>query len=173
MRRVFVRKVFTLVAAMLLFTLAVSSAFLFVPSVKLWVVRNPWLTWVAFLGMFGAMLAPTCSPPTPAKPARRGPARQTTVWRSLLRRRRLNLLLRPRTSSWTVGIVSVLVFALALFAAQTRVDFTTMRAMLDALLLGLILMGVLSIWFIRVSHASMPPLSLPHFSPGNRRPAWA
>ena len=46
-----------------------------------------------------------------------------------------------------VGIVSVLVFALALFAAQTRVDFTTMRAMLVALLLGLILMGVLSVWF--------------------------
>jgi fatty acid desaturase len=42
---------------MMLCTLGVSAAFLFVPEVKAWVAVNPWTTWVAFLGFFGLMLA--------------------------------------------------------------------------------------------------------------------
>lgn len=146
-RRVFVRKVFTLVAAMLLFTLAVSSAFLFVPSVNLWVVRNPWLTWVAFLGMFGAMLVLTCSPTLRLRsPHDVVLLAAFTVFVAFFVGV-VSSFYSARAVALAVGIVSVLVFALALFAAQTRVDFTTMRAMLVALLLGLILMGVLSIWF--------------------------
>ena len=49
--------------------------------------------------------------------------------------------------------------ALVLFAAQTAVDFTTMHGMLFTLLVGLIVMGILGVWFasdfIRIVYATL------------------
>ena len=58
-----------------------------------------------------------------------------------------------------VGVVSILVVALSVFASQTRVDFTTMHSMLFTLLVGLIVMGLLSVFFysdfLRVVYATL------------------
>jgi FtsH-binding integral membrane protein len=63
------------------------------------------------------------------------------------------------TASYALGIVSVLVLALAVFATQTRIDFTLMHSMLFTLFIGLIILGVLSIFFyshfIRIVYATL------------------
>lgn len=56
-RRVFVRRVFSLVTAMMCCAFVASLVFMFVPEVKAWVAVNPWTLWVAFIGFFGLMLA--------------------------------------------------------------------------------------------------------------------
>ena len=144
-RRGFVRRVFALVASMLLVALAVAAVFLFVPEAKAWVAANPWTVWVAFFGLFGAMFALTCSPTL-----------RLRAPHNYLLLAAFTLLLSFFVA---VAIVSVLVLALVLFAAQTAVDFTTMHAMLFTLLVGLIVMGVLGVWFysdfIRVVYATL------------------
>ena len=53
-RRVFVQRVFGIVALQLAFTLGVGCIFMFVDPVKPWVQANPWMLWIAFIGFFGA-----------------------------------------------------------------------------------------------------------------------
>lgn len=158
-RRGFVRRVFALVASMLLVALAVAAVFLFVPEVNAWIAANPWTVWVAFFGLFGAMFALTCSPTLrPRAPHNYLLLAAFTVLLSFF----VAVVVAAfdaRTVLVAVAVVSVLVVALVLFAAQTAVDFTTMHAMLFTLLVGLIVMGILGVWFasdfIRIVYATL------------------
>ena len=158
-RRVFVRRVFGLVAMMTCVALGVSAAFLFVPEVKSWVGANPWTLWVAFVGFFGFMLILTCCP-----------SMRLTAPHNYVLLVGFTLFLSffvgvvvasydSLTVLIAVAIVCFLVLALSAFATQTRVDFTLMHSMLFTLLVGLIVFGVLTIFFysdiLRVVYATL------------------
>ena len=119
-RRAFVRRTFGLVTAMMLCVFALTAALLFVPAIRTAVAANAWIVWVMFFGFFGCVLALSCAPRL----------RVTTPHNYVvlfLFTAFLSVFVAIVASFYAVeevlvavGVVTVVVFALTLFATQAR-----------------------------------------------------
>ncbi|EFJ52722.1 hypothetical protein VOLCADRAFT_72329 [Volvox carteri f. nagariensis] len=141
-RQGFVRKVFGLLAAQLALTTAIASFFVFSPTVKTYLVANPWILLVSLIASFGIILTFTFS----------SSARQSHP---------LNLILlfaftaaegvlvgaassHARTDAVVLafGLTAGITAAMAIWALTTKHDITTSGSALYAGLLGLIFAGL-------------------------------
>lgn len=140
-RRGFIRKVYGILCIQLLVTSIIVAPFTFMDSLKLYVVRNQWVYWLAFVLMIVCLIAMACC-------------------ESVRRKSPLNFIflgIFTLCEGYMLGCVgaafgheSVMIAAsiccfvtlgLTAFAFQTKYDFTTCGGMLCGLLLVLILAG--------------------------------
>ncbi|XP_067634073.1 protein lifeguard 1-like [Eurosta solidaginis] len=145
-RHAFISKVFSIVAAQLLVTLAILAIFVFVDAVQDFVGENRWLMWVALALLIATMLPIACC-------------------ESVRRSYPINFILlilftlaesfylgciairhTPDVVLIAVGITAVVVVALTIFALQTSIDFTACWAFLLIASVVLIIIGIVAIF---------------------------
>ncbi|XP_037927283.1 protein lifeguard 1-like isoform X1 [Teleopsis dalmanni] len=146
-RKQFIAKVFSIVGFQLLFSAAIIAVFLFNGDVKDFVIQNPYLFWVAMGAIFVTLIMIACC----------DTIRRTFPINYIL------LAVFTIAESFTLGIITlnyevdyvilalaitaVVVFALTIFAMQTKIDFTTCGGMLLMFIVILIIMGVVLMYF--------------------------
>ncbi len=128
-RRGFVKKVYGILTAQLVLTMAI-IAFFYIPAVAEYAVGNIWLFWVAFAMTFACLIALACCPDV----RRKTPGNFICLCIFTLAE---GFLMGCVAATYTaeevlmaIGITVVLVVALTLFAWQTKFDFTAMGGVL-------------------------------------------
>jgi len=128
-RRGFVKKVYGILTAQLVLTMAI-VAFFYIPAGAEYAVGNIWLFWVAFAMTFACLIALACCPDV----RRKTPGNFICLCIFTLAE---GFLMGCVAATYTaeevlmaIGITVVLVVALTLFAWQTKFDFTAMGGVL-------------------------------------------
>lgn len=146
-RHGFIRKVYAILSLQLIVTFGIMFLFVFENSVKQYVQTHPAMLYSALGLNFAFIIVLSCCPTT----TKVVPYNYWLLFAFTL------------TESYLVGVISSfydtnavliafgitigIVFALTVFAFQTKYDFTTMGGILVSLLFSLILLGFLMIWF--------------------------
>uniref|UniRef100_A0A182M6H0 Uncharacterized protein n=1 Tax=Anopheles culicifacies TaxID=139723 RepID=A0A182M6H0_9DIPT len=145
-RRGFIKKVYSIL------TLQLSITFVFVAFVmnhnptKQWVRHNPGMFWVAFLVMFGTLIAISCC----GELRRKAPANMIFLGLFTLAESFLVSMVAATYSSEEVmlafGITAAVCLGLTLFAFQTKWDFTMMGGILFTAVIVLFLFGLIAMF---------------------------
>ncbi|XP_052894610.1 protein lifeguard 1-like [Anopheles moucheti] len=145
-RRGFIRKVYAIL------TLQLSITFVFVAFVtnhnptKLWVRQHPGMFWVAFIVMFGTLIAISCC----GELRRKAPANFMFLGLFTFAESFLVSMVAASYSSQEVmiafGITAAVCLGLTLFAFQTKWDFTMMGGILFTAVLVLFLFGLIAMF---------------------------
>ncbi|XP_053966597.1 protein lifeguard 1-like [Anastrepha ludens] len=146
-RHAFISKVFAILSAQLVLTLGVVSIFIFVDAVQNFVIERPWLIWVAFGCVFITMIPIAC-----CEGVRR--SYPTNFILLILFTLAESVLVgcvainySPDTVLYAVGITTLVVLVLTLFALQTAIDFTACWAILLVALIVLLIIGIVAMFF--------------------------
>ncbi|XP_022106174.1 protein lifeguard 1-like [Acanthaster planci] len=143
----FIRKVYGILTAQLVVTVAIIIPFAIVDSVKVYVLQNSWPFWTAFAVTFVLIIALSCC----ADLRRSFPANFIALFLFTICEGVLLGLACSTYDTTTVliaaGITGILVLALTIFAFQTRIDFTMMSGMLFVALITLLLFGIFAAIF--------------------------
>lgn len=145
-RRGFIKKVYSIL------TLQLSITFVFVAFVmnhsptNLWVRQHPGMFWVAFLVMFGTLIAISCC----GELRRKAPANMIFLGLFTFAESFLVSMVAASYSSEEVmlafGITAAVCLGLTLFAFQTKWDFTMMGGILFTAMIILCLFGLIAIF---------------------------
>ncbi|XP_017468137.1 PREDICTED: protein lifeguard 1-like [Rhagoletis zephyria] len=146
-RHAFISKVFAIIAAQLALTLAVLFAFVYIDAIQDFVVQNPSLMWVALAAVLVTMLPIACC---------EGVRRSYPINFILLILFTMaeSFLLgciairyAPDTVLYSIGITTIVVLALTIFALQTSIDFTACWAFLLVASIILLIIGIVAMFF--------------------------
>ncbi|XP_048487599.1 protein lifeguard 1 isoform X3 [Plutella xylostella] len=145
-RRAFIRKVYSILMVQLLITMGFIALFLYHTPTKLWVARNPFMFWIAFIATFVCLISMACC----SNVRRQSPTNFIflgifTVCQSFL----LGISASMYSASevmLAVGITAAVCFALTIFALQTKYDFTVMGGFLLCAVVVLMLFGIICIF---------------------------
>lgn len=140
-RKGFIRKVYMILLAQLLFTCGIIAVFLFHEPTKMFVQQNQAVVGVAVIVNLVVLLSMAC-----CETARRTfPVNFVCLGLFTIT---MSLLLGAITSTldaylvlMAVGITAVLVIALSIYAIQTKYDFTAMRGVLIAVVICLLILA--------------------------------
>ncbi|XP_007461952.1 PREDICTED: protein lifeguard 2-like [Lipotes vexillifer] len=147
-RRDFIVKVFFLLSVQLLITGAIISLFLFWKALRVWVVKNPWFTYALLPAFFVVFIILACCGKLHCQvPANYILLGLFTILQGLLLGT-MSVFYNAEEVLWATAATALVTISLALFALQTKCDFTLLNGMLFVLLFVLITYGTLLI-FIR------------------------
>jgi len=142
MRKGFIKKVYGILAIQMLVTVACIVPFYTVPALKVFVIINPGIVWVAFAMTIVFMCVISCNPQL----ARTFPHNYYllggfTLCEGLL----LGCILVHQTGVLVAAVITaVIVIALTIFAVFTDIDFTGMSPYLLCALIGLTAFGIVA-----------------------------
>ena len=149
-RKGFIRKVYTLLSLQLLFTSGLTSLFVFNDKVKSFSMTDTGqgLLILSIFIVFATFIGPLCCCPNAL---RKYPNNYLiliifTLGMSYMVAN-ISTKYSPTTLLYGFVITSVITIGLTLYAVNTRTDFTTSGGILVSILLGLIVMGILNIFF--------------------------
>lgn len=142
----FIRKVYSLLCAQLLLTMGFIG-FFFIPSVGVFARENSWVMWLAFGVSFIMLITLACVPSVRRKSPHNliflGVFTVAEGW-----------LIGAICSTYevsevliAVGVTAAVVFALTVFAMQTKIDFTAWGGALLAVLVVFVLAGFIAAFF--------------------------
>lgn len=145
-RKSFIRKVYGILMCQLLVSLAFITLFVYHTPTKLWVQRNTYTFWIAFVIVLVCIIVMSCC----GNVRRQAPQNFIflgifTVAESFL----LGVTSSMYDSSavmMAVGVTAAVCLALTLFAFQTRWDFTVMGGVLLCATVVLLLFGIVAIF---------------------------
>jgi len=145
-RRGFIKKVYSILSGQLLVTMAIMG-FFFIQPVRVYSTHNPWIFWVAFAASFACLIALSCFEGV----RRNFPGNLICLGVFTVVE---GIMLGSVVATFNVdevmialGITVILVFALTLFALQTKIDFTAMGGILMIAVLSLFLFGIFAAIF--------------------------
>ncbi|XP_066497322.1 protein lifeguard 3 [Hoplias malabaricus] len=156
-RHAFIRKVYLILAAQLLFTTSVVAVFTFVDPVRFFVIKYPAIYWASFAVYFVTYLVLVCC----EKPRRRFPWNMVLLFVFTLAMSYMTGTIASYFDTKAVflalGITAVVCVAVTVFCFQTKVDFTSCTGLLCVmgvvvLITGIIATVVLSIQYIPWLH---------------------
>uniref|UniRef100_A0A8C4PXC1 Fas apoptotic inhibitory molecule 2a n=1 Tax=Eptatretus burgeri TaxID=7764 RepID=A0A8C4PXC1_EPTBU len=143
-RRVFIRKVYTILSAQLFVTFGIVAIFSFVMPVKIWVKRHPAAYWASYAVFLGTYLALACC----TKARRKFPLNFILLSVFTLAMSYLTGMLASFYETYSVliclGITALVCCAVTLFCFQTKVDFTSCHGLMFVLLIALFLTGLVA-----------------------------
>ncbi|XP_055347483.1 protein lifeguard 1-like [Paramacrobiotus metropolitanus] len=161
-RKGFIRKVFGILVVQLIVTMLIIAMFIYVDEVRLYASTHIWMVWTALLLTLMMLIVLACA----------DDIRRRTPWNFIL------LGLFTLFEGWmlgcfasvfssnevllAVGIVTIVVIALTIFALQTKWDFTTLGGMLVVFVMVLLLFGIIAIFvqsnILNIVYASLAAL---------------
>lgn len=138
----FIRKVFGILSVQLLVTFAIVCIFSFVDGIRDGVRQRPGVLWAALAISVTCLIALSCCPGV----AKTYPGNYICLGIFTLAEAYLlgaiGASYAPESVAWAVGATLVLCLALAVFAWQTRIDFTLFSGTLFVVLLAFVLFGI-------------------------------
>ncbi|ESO06711.1 hypothetical protein HELRODRAFT_64141 [Helobdella robusta] len=148
----FIRKVYAIVTLQLMVTMVFVVLFTFVPPIRYFANEHSWIMIIAAVTSFVFMFALTCFESL----------RRTYPWNVVL----LTFFVSAScmagcsitfhsgdTVALAIGITTLVVFALTLFAFQTKIDFTVCNGVLFVAIIILMVFGIMCIFIMnRVRH---------------------
>ncbi|CAK1585919.1 unnamed protein product [Parnassius mnemosyne] len=145
-RKAFVRKVYSILMAQLVVTLGFITLLTYHQPTQLWVRRNPYLFWIAFVAVIVCLIVMSCC----GNVRRQAPMNFVflgifTVAESFL----LGVTSSMYDSSavmMAVGITAAICLTLTIFATQTKYDFTAMGGALLCATVVLLLFGIIAMF---------------------------
>ncbi|XP_050671554.1 protein lifeguard 1-like isoform X2 [Leptidea sinapis] len=145
-RKSFIRKVYSILMCQLLVTFSFVALFTFHEPTKLWVQRNTYLFWIAFVVMFVCLIVMACC----GDVRRRAPTNFIFLGIFTLAE---SFLMGVVTSMYqsdavlmAVGITAAICLTLTLFAMQSKWDFTAMGGILLCCTVVLLLFGIIAMF---------------------------
>ncbi|XP_072558357.1 protein lifeguard 2-like isoform X1 [Paramormyrops kingsleyae] len=168
-RRVFIRKVYTIIMIQLLVTLAIVVLFTFCEPVKIYIHANPGWYWASYVLFFITYLTLSCC----AEPRRRFP------WNLLLlviftlclsyMTGMLSSFYNTKSVMICLGITALVCLSVTIFSFQTKIDVTSCQNVLFVLCMvvffsGLIFLIVLPFGYVPWLHAVYAALGALAFS---------
>ena len=146
-RHAFIRKVYSIVSLQLLITVAITALFVFAEPVKTFFQSNSWILWVALGGTLVIMLVLICCESVSRKfPLNIILLMVFTLLESILVGA-ISAVYSINTVFIALGITSVVVIALTIFAFQTKIDFTGCGTYLFVLGIVLFAFGIIAVIF--------------------------
>ncbi|XP_008515574.1 protein lifeguard 1-like [Equus przewalskii] len=147
-RRAFIVKVFLILSAQLVVTVAITSVFVFWKALRVWVRNHAWFTYAILPAFFVVLIILACC----GKIRRQVPGNYIllgvfTVLQGLLLGA-VTVFYNAEEVLWATAATALLTLSLTLFALQTKWDFTLLNGVLFVLLFVLLIFGIFLI-FIR------------------------
>ncbi|XP_011207999.2 protein lifeguard 1 [Bactrocera dorsalis] len=145
-RHAFITKVFGIIAVQLLITFGIIFAFVYVDAIQDFVDERPWLMWVA-LGCIVAIMIPIacCEGVRRSFPLNFILLILFTLAESFLLGC-IAIRYSPDTVLYSLGITTLVVLVLTVFAMQTAIDFTACGAILLVGSIILLIIGLVAIF---------------------------
>ncbi|XP_077993468.1 protein lifeguard 1-like [Glandiceps talaboti] len=146
-RHGFIKKVYAILCAQLVVTMAIICIFLYVDEVRIYTYQNQWVWWVALILTFICLIAMACCD---------GVRRNFPINFIFLGLFTVceGVLLGCACSTYdtdvvliAAGVTAFVALALTIFAFQTKIDFTMFSGILFVLLIVLLVFGFLAIIF--------------------------
>ncbi|RNA37083.1 lifeguard 1-like, partial [Brachionus plicatilis] len=123
-RHAFIQKVYSIVSLQLLITVTITALFVFLEPVKISFYSNIWILWIALGGTLVILIVLVCCESVSRKfPINIILLMIFTVFESILIGA-ISAVFNINTIFIALGITSVVVIALTIFAFQTKIDFT-------------------------------------------------
>ena len=146
-RHAFIRKVYSIITFQLMITVAITALFVFTKPVKEFFYTNSWILWLSMIGTIVIMLVLVCCESV----SRNFPLNMIllmvfTVMESILVGA-ISAQYDTDTIFIALGITSVVVVALTIFAFQTKIDFTGFGVYLFVFAIVLMVFGIIGIIF--------------------------
>ncbi|XP_061378387.1 protein lifeguard 1-like isoform X1 [Danaus plexippus] len=145
-RKLFVRKVYSILMTQLLVTMAFITLFVYHAPTKLWVQKNPFMFWIAFAVVLVCLIAMACCPSV------RRTAPMNFIFLGIFTVAESFLLgvtssmYQSEAVMMAVGITAAVCLALTIFAMQTKWDFTMMGGALIVATVVLLIFGIVAIF---------------------------
>ncbi|XP_063069600.1 protein lifeguard 3 [Engraulis encrasicolus] len=143
-RHAFVRKVYLILAAQLIFTVSIVAVFVFVQPVRLFVVQNPAMYWASFAIYFVTYMALICCEPA----RRRHPLNLVllsafTIAMSYMTGT-ISSFYDTKAVFLALGITAIVCIIVTIFSFQTKVDFTACSGLFCVLGIVVMVTGIIT-----------------------------
>ncbi|KNC76936.1 hypothetical protein SARC_10587 [Sphaeroforma arctica JP610] len=146
-RKGFVKKVYSLLSIMLLFTSGVIAFFVYTPGVRDWVLKNSWINLVAMVLAIGILLGLACTPGLARKAPQNFIMLGLFTFFEAIAIGVICCYYDTEEVMMAFGITCFITIGITIFAAQTKIDFTPMAGGLCLCLFALLGFGFFCIFF--------------------------
>ncbi|KAL2081492.1 hypothetical protein ACEWY4_023345 [Coilia grayii] len=143
-RHAFIRKVYLILAAQLIFTVSIVAVFVFVHPVRMFVIQNPAMYWASFVVYFVVYIVLSCCEAA----RRRHPGNLVLLFVFTLALAYMTGTISSYYNTKAVflalGITAIVCVAVTIFSFQTKVDFTACGGLFCVLGIVMMVTGIIA-----------------------------